>query len=704
MSPTINTPPATAPEDAFFILRDSLLLFQRRLTEIVRLAGVVAPSVVEAFIEALGTAHDELAASNQRDGFEQSHGLTASRITLMCDDDLELEIRIGDISRRLVDIGGNALWRTHLRYMTLLRRPEMAPEDNPVGPETICQGLWAICRSSGAGHEGNFTLLDRIEEQLELELPDLYSGLNDLLASRNIEPAQTKIASTGGARQPTTSHVQSGTNDNRSNPLSALQNLLNQQQGGGGSGGGGSGGIAGNSGFTPAPGDGAGANIALNAATMVMLNQLAARLDQLELSGIGPDLFGNVPETEMQPRAVRAKDLDLPLGKPEAIALDTMAHIFEAIFDIWELPDTVKTTIGRLQIPLLKLAIFDPSLFSDTQHPAHRLINGMARAAVGLPRNVNRSHPVSTRLWQIASTVAETLQGDPSVLAAPLAELDTLIAERDRDIQAAAQPYILLLREKESRDQARLAAKHWLEAIEMRGAAAEILDFLRRYWVHVMEAASGETEEAKTLWQENDATIVDLLWSVEPKQSVEERKRLAALVASLLKRIATGLDRIGTPAEERTAFLDTCFTLQTAALRGSPALPVKFSPDPAQVENNGKASGVVIDLLEADGRQLKILTIPDHSTSTYRKPEAAVETGSWLQFGINENEPLCGLVCWQNPQSGSTVVLNPDWGYAVALDPAVLAQQLRDTQAKVVSSLAIFDLAAERALSQLGKV
>jgi hypothetical protein len=38
----------------------------------------------------------------------------------------------------------------------------------------------------------------------------------------------------------------------------------------------------------------------------------------------------------------------------------------------------------------------------------------------------------------------------------------------------------------------------------------------------------------------------------------------------------------------------------------------------------------------------------------------------------------------------------------VALAPAVLDQQLRDARAKVVSSLAIFDLATERAISQLG--
>lgn len=691
MNDPISTFPASAAEDPFFILRDCRVLFQRRLTEIARLAGVVSTPVVEAFAETLGEAHDELAASNQRDGFEQTHGLTSSRITLMGDDDLELEIRIGEIARRLVDIGGNALWRVHLRYMTLLRRPTMAPQDNPVGPESICQGLWAICRAGNAGLDANFALLDRIEQQLGLQLPALYSELNDLLSSRKIEPAPTQITSGGGAR--TSPGAQTPANAiGQPNPLSALQSMLNQQQGGA-------------IGFSSGQGDVGGGNSALNAAALVMLNQLAARLDQLELSGIGHGLAESAPDADGNalPRAVRAKDLDLPLGKPEAIALDTLALIFEAIFDTWELPDTVKTAIGRLQIPLLKLAIFDPTLFSDTGHPARRLINGMARAAVGLPRDVGRAHPVSAQLWQLAGTVCETLHGDASALAAPLAELDALIAERDRSVLADAQPYIALLRDKESRDKGALAAQRWLRAIEEEGAAPEILDFLQQYWVRVMAAAGSEENDANasgSLWQESEATIADLLWSVQPKQNPDDRKRLAGLLPSLLKRISAGLDRIDTPAEERTAFLNTCFTLQTAALRGTPPAPVRRAAAMPQADAS-PATGVTVDVIAAGGRQLKILAPAGQSPASYRSPASKVSAGSWLQFAIVDSEPLCGLVCWLDPKSGSVLLFNPDWGFAVALATDVLEQQLRDARATVVSSQAVFDMAAERALGQL---
>ena len=46
-------------------------------------------------------------------------------------------------------------------------------------------------------------------------------------------------------------------------------------------------------------------------------------------------------------------------------------------------------------------------------------------------------------------------------------------------------------------------------------------------------------------------------------------------------------------------------------------------------------------------------------------------------------------------------MFNSDWGYAVALAPSLLEQQLRAGRARIVSESALFDEAAERALGQI---
>ncbi|MBI4739982.1 MAG: DUF1631 family protein [Betaproteobacteria bacterium] len=665
-------------ERATGILSDSRALFLRRLTDIARHAGLVSPPVLAAFTQALGEAYDELVIA-RRDGFERTHGLTASHIRLVADDDLELELRIGEIGRRLADIGGNLLWRVLRRFMTLLGRPEMTPADNPVGTDAIATSLLAVCRASGAGHDEKLVLLANLEEQLALDFCDIYRELDELLAGNDVGTAQAPAATGGGGTRPDAQAPPADAGG--PNPLSALQSLLGRQRTADGAEA-----VAGMPDMRGAAQASPG-NIALSVAGLVALNQLAARLDQIGSSAA----------------AVSAGDLGLPPGNPEAVAVDTLSLIFEDISASGDLPDVVATMIARLKIPLLKVAIFDPSLFSDSGHPARRLINGMARAAVGLPRGAGRGHPLCTRLWRLADVVCDTLHRDCSVLSAPLAELGTLIAERDRAVVAESQAYLPLAETWEARGQATAAAHRWLRGIVGEhgagdsGVAPGILDFLRRYWVRAMAVAAREEGGAGSLWREYHDTVVDLLWSVQPKLQPEERKQLVRLVPSLLKRINAALDRIGVTAEEREPFLDDCFALQTAAVRGAP-LPPAATELPA---DSAPAPGIAVDTLEIDGRRLKVATRGASVAAAGPAPDGAVHAGDWLDFNLGDGEALCGLVCWRNPQSGSVLLFNPDWGYAVAVACGVLEDQLLDARAGVASSRAIFDVAAQRVIDRL---
>ena len=122
------------------VLRASKALFLSRLTEIVNRCAFATAPAFEAFTREVGEAHDQAASASPRDDFEQTSQLTASRLTLMGDDDLELDIRIGEIGSRLRETAGRDLWRSQLRYMTLLSRPAMNEDSNPLGPEVICLG------------------------------------------------------------------------------------------------------------------------------------------------------------------------------------------------------------------------------------------------------------------------------------------------------------------------------------------------------------------------------------------------------------------------------------------------------------------------------------------------------------------------------------------------------------------------------------
>lgn len=671
-------PPPAFGEDPFFILKNCRELFQRRLADIVQQCGITTPAIVEAFTHAVGETHDALAAATQQLGFEQTEGLTASRISLVGHDDLELEIRINDVIHRLKGNERIEHWRAQLRYMTLLKRPQMIAEQNPVGLEPICQGLWAICTEGGGTLEKKLERLDRLEEMLQLRLPDIYQELNCRLDERQIAPAQV-------------APVQRGSSDNTTaGAPSALQRAVQQQCGIG------DGTTGGAIGTIPTAPD----NFALNASAMVMLNHMIERLNALEAQNLA-SLAVNAPESTGEsalPRTFKAKDLGFPLGDPTAIALDTLSLIFEAIFAAPDLPDVVKAAIGRLQIPLLKQAILDASFFADTQHPARQLINRTARTALGLPTDSGRDDPVCARLSQIADSARATLESGDADLTPRLAELNALIEEREQTIQAQTQPYLDLVEAHEKRELARLNADAWLSTTLAKTSEPAIAAFLKDHWRQVMLRACLEGGLTGTNWKENAATIDALFWSIQPKQSAEERQKLTSMIPTLIKRINGGLDDLQTPTTARQPFLDACFDLQTAALRNRPAAePVTTAPaaEPSATDQAGNQSPILQD----HGKLVHYLGQPGLS-QTKSVPSPATQ-GQWLAFQLPDGERLCGRHCGQTAAFGTVLLYNPAWGYAVALAPEHLGQQLKNGQATRVSDNQLFDVAAEQALQRL---
>ncbi|MFZ4535442.1 DUF1631 family protein [Propionivibrio sp.] len=707
--------PATAPqqaqEDSFFVLRDCSELFQRRLVEIARQSGISSPSVISAFVREVGSAHDELAASAQQDGFEQTAGLTASRITLVGNDDLELDIRIGEIASRLRSDERIDHWRVQLRYMTLLHRPKMAAESNPVGLEPICRGLWTICKESGDNLDQNLDRLDRLQEQLQEKLPEIYMELNELLESHRVEPAVVQFVQRASGGKPSAGTGAGGAGGTgraggssssdggqAANALSTLQQTLRQQ-------------FAGEdlapaetfSGNTTGNHADSSGNVILNASTIVMLNHLMERLRIFDLQqecGLSNFSFGE-SSADQPLRALKAKDLDLPLGKPAAIALDTLSLIFEGIFAAPDLPDAVKAAIGRLQIPLLKLAIIDDSFFADTQHPARRLVNRMARAAIGLAPDAGRDHPVCVSLAKLADAVRSTLEDNDGKIGPHLEQLDALIAERDQSIQANIQPYVQVVLEHEAGNAARSSAQDWLRKVLGQPMDPAIGKFLSDYWLRVMQAACLEGGTEGTRWKECHSTIEELLWSVQPKQTADERKQLVSLIPSLIKRINAGLDLLEISTEERVPFLNTCFDLQTAALRNRSAVPAPASAELPLANLMSDMAVPSVQILEHNGKLVQYLGLPSATQSPWRAAGNAWKVGDWISFFLPDGERLCGRYCWHGVPSGTVLLFNPDWGFAVALAPSLLEQQLRDSRARVVSESSLFDEAAEQALGRI---
>lgn len=693
-----SVPPKTSvstSDDAFHILRDCRALYLKQLGQLLQEAERVPASAVQVFQQSVGDYFDEMVAARRRSGFNEASGLTASRISLVGENDLELEIRLSNFTARLMERIGADLWPVYLRFATLLNRSDLNPADNPVGPKGIAVGLLEFCNKLGENHEQTMARVSQLEIYFSQYLSIVYNSVNDFLAKRHVETALPSIITAPEAPVPGAAAA------TVPNPAAALQKSL----------------LGPSSEFFAFE---AGQSASL--ASLAMQKRLLARLDELERSGkLAPNPHSNLSLTATHPslealipglfssdrndnlappQALNSSELGIPTGAPEAASIDALALIFETIFASPILPEAIKTALSSLQIPLLKAALLDSGFFTGQNHPARQLLDKIARAALGLPLDISPENPVCSRIRTIATQVRTEFTDDLQVFERHIGELDSLIAERDATVAGSAEAYAPLLHQVERHNQAKRRCQQAIEQHLTQETPDRIATFLRTYWQKVLLVVWLERGEQSSAWQENNALVKDLLWSILPKTDMEERKQLAKMLQPMVLRLNAGMARIEVPEEVQTAFLDACFELQSAAMRGTAGQTA------ARTETalpNSAASVQEFSELSSGKLLLKIFDQAEAGPNSARTRPAPVRPGSWLLFSLPDTPPLCGRLCTGSLDSKLQLIANPDWGFAVALHPERLENMLATGAARVCSRDSLFDRAAEKALQRTAK-
>lgn len=681
--PPVNNEILQVPEDAWEILRDCRVFFLKQIVRLLQEADRLPEEPLRAFVKGAGAYFDDIVATEKRSRFDQLGSLTASRISLLGEDDLELDIRLTSFVAQMQQTNSNELWRVYLRFVTLLGRPGLSPDDNPVGPKAVAMGLVALCKALADNHDRALDRIARIESRFGDSLSAVYQALNDFLVGRGVSAAQpTIVTAPDVVERAATSSIASPAGDLLAiDPAAALQKSLLGQQA---------------VGQQPADQVAWSGGAAATLVTQAMFSRLLARLDDLERAGS----LATEGSATARPRPLNATELGVPSGAPEAAAIDALAMIFEAIFQSSALSDAIKSALASLQIPMLKAAMLDASLFTADAHPARQLLDKMARAAVGLPVDVSSRHPLCVAIQQIASRVRSEFVHDTQVLLDQVAELDKLIAERDATTAQLAAAYRPLLQQLEQGDLAEARSREAIEQFCMNpDLPAKITRFLREHWQRMLRQICLEHGSDSPQWKENTLVIDNLLWSIRPKVDLEERKQMARMLPPMLQVLSAGMQRISLPDALRAQFLDTCFALQTAAMRGTQA-PAPIDVNLVLEAGASRAAGPTASELRVGTHLLKIVDLADGSAGRGRVGQSPVRAGDWVAFRMLDEQSLCGRVCNINRESGKLLFANPDWEFAVLLHPALLDSQFKSGKARVESRVSLFNAAAEQALKR----
>jgi hypothetical protein len=166
----------------------------------------------------------------------------------------------------------------------------------------------------------------------------------------------------------------------------------------------------------------------------------------------GQDLSGHNLLRQMREREEVQRAPELDRG-----TIDALAEVFDFVFADPAIPIQLKYVIGRLQIPVLKAAMIDRDFFLSGEHPARKLVDALAAAAVGWMPQRGESDPLYAC---IQSTVLKVLSGfdnDLALFRQLLAEFDAFVG----DIEQQAQVQIAPVAQQQSAKSASYSATSW---------------------------------------------------------------------------------------------------------------------------------------------------------------------------------------------------------------------------------------------------
>lgn len=516
-------------------LRSAFLL---ELENIVRTLGHDRAGVVEAVREAAEQYHDELAGLRGRMGFEQTKALTASRISLVHEDELTFTLELGDLARGLRERCGTELAALHSSYAKLLSVAEIGPEQLPIGPETVCQSLRALADAASMSSEQRLRLLEDIASPLAEGLRQLYGQLNAMLVEAGIQayrPPTTKEASPPASSAPAPNPPPAPLQD----PAAALQQLLSARLPSQ---------LPAASGTAPTALDPSLAAAILGQVRTWLAQSRQARQGEVHLSGSGL--------APLLPTAV-------------AGAVETVEQIFSLIATHPDLPARIKPILAELQIPVLLLVLDDAGAIGEPAHPARQLIDGIASFGMRLPDD-RRADTEYRELADIVTSLQDAPTPDERAFALALERLQAIATLHDSACQQHTAPLIDNAARLDRREHALHAASRALARIIEPDTPSPIHDFLWTWWVQVLARTLYRLGDKHPRWREQLNAAHQLVLSGHRIHAPQERARRIELLPQLIGSLQEGLAGVGLNGGACERALAPCVDLHAAILNGQP--------------------------------------------------------------------------------------------------------------------------------------
>jgi len=681
----------------------------------------------------------------------------ASNLTLVETSSMDESVLTGNITRIVENVCHDELQVLNRGLGYLLGRPDLETDTNPLSPSAIVDAFAEALKSIKSDRRVKFQILKELNQAPMGEIAEIYGDLNKHLNKLNMVPAAVRpnILNRGGSadRERARADVAAAKAAQDAGGGAAAEidvmEMFKRMYG-----------SATPRGYTPpSPMDMAGAIGAAMGASMgasmggsVGAPMAGAELPQIQMPSpagyvfapMRPTPMGYVPGapiissqdlheglTRLQagqtdfdvggalvdfsgiPQGLHNVLRDLqesPLGHKanqlESMTIEMVAMLFDFIFETRDLPDGIKALLARLQIPVLKAAMLDGAFFAKKSHPSRLLVNELAQAGLGWSPVMGQDDPLYRTIDTIVHQILDNFSDDLAIFDEQRVYLESFLAEEEKAAEANIQSTAEEINQRDRQQISQVVAKSEIERrIENYPVPNFLATFLRQKWEGTLTHVHLHDGEESEAWNSAVTTLEDLVWSVQPKKSPEDRRHLVALLPSLLKRLSAGMHSQGWPPEERETFMANLVEAHAASVK--PALAAQRSPT-AAVAEAAKAQAEMAKAVGDDTLAAKAEALAEAMTEASPEPVEPVrevidddyleiarslERGMWIEFEAEDGHLAFAKLAWVSPLRGTYLFTNRQGQKALSMTADDLAERFRNDHARLVEAEPLIDRA-----------
>ena len=386
---------------------------------------------------------------------------------------------------------------------------------------------------------------------------------------------------------------------------------------------------------------------------------------------IAPQTVADVGRKMMEQIASENENGAVEAGDMQTI--DLVGMLFEYMLSDDHLPDSVKALLSYLHTPFLKIAFIDKNFFEQPEHPARVLLNSLAEAGVRWVSNDGSDqYDIFTKIKTTVFRLLQDFKNDVRIFAELLIEFNAYTHNVARRQELMERRALEKAQGEEKLREAKIQVNNEVRSrTDNREMPSAILLLLLQPWSDYLSFVLLRYGDGSDSWKRALQVIDDLLWTLEPKTTTQDKTRQMELQDTLLAALERGFQTIGYEQAKGRKLLDAVVSLQRMALlsrKAEPApAPMRSKLETLADEKAGQSVAHLQPILPEEAKLVDSLKM--------------VEFGTWFEFDGGKRLK----VAWYNKKTQHYMLVDQQ-GRKVSLAAGLqLARDMLAGRARIIA-------------------